>query len=196
MNGLACGRRVVFATAQRILNTRRMRSPSRRLAMPFRVAIATFGAACALAGSDARATPYTLTPADRGEIATMLQQFFEAVRDGNTAGAATVMPTLADLQGIFQPGFAPFISMHQQGVDRDVRELRARFAAGVWVGVVGTFATTQTLNFRPCGRFANATSECVSGPVIAWRAGTEERRLRIDTLVRIAGHWRLFDPRL
>lgn len=146
------------------------------------------------ATADAR--PYRLTPADRTEITQLLQTFFDATRDGNTAAARATMPTLPELQSLFQSGFAPFVEMHQQALDRAIRELRPRFAGGTFVGLAGSFVTSPNIEIRACGRWSSATSECAAGPVIEWRAGTETRRLRIDTLVRMAGRWRIFDPRL
>ena len=58
------------------------------------------------------------------------------------------------------------------------------------------FAQTPSVELGPCGRFGTTASQCTEGPVIDWRVGDAVNHLRIDRLVRIDGHWKIFDPRL
>jgi hypothetical protein len=145
---------------------------------------------------DARAADYTITAADRSEIEELLHRFFDAARDGNAALAAQAIPTRVEFAQLFQPGTEPFVERHQRAIDRDVHDLREHFAGGTFVGLTGGFEAGATVVLSPCGTFGAPQSECASGPVIEWRAGAETRRMRVDRLVRIHGHWKIFDPRL
>jgi hypothetical protein len=152
--------------------------------------------ATALAAPSAHATPYRLTAADRAEIERVLRTFFEATRDGNTAAATALVPTRDEFRRIFQSGTDPFIERHQRAIERDVRELRQRFANGTWVGLSSGFARGGAVELSQCGRLAVPASQCIDGPVIDWRVGTSVEHLRIDRLVRLDGHWKIFDARL
>ena len=145
---------------------------------------------------EAHATPYRLTATDRTEITQLLQRFFEATRDGDVPNATTALASRAEIVRIYQPGTEPFIERQLLAMERDVRELRIRFANGTWVGVSATFAQTPSIEIGPCGRFGTTASQCTEGPVIDWRVGDAVNHLRIDRLVRLNGHWKIFDPRL
>jgi hypothetical protein len=146
--------------------------------------------------SGAQATPMPLAPSDHAEIARVLRTFFESTRDGDYATARTTIPTHDEFTAIFAEGTADVLAQHLRAIDRDVHELHDRFAGGIWTGIVGDFARTASLEVAPCGRIARPESQCANGPVIEWHVGTESRRLRIDRLVRVGGHWKIFDPRL
>ena len=47
-----------------------------------------------------------------------------------------------------------------------------------------------------CSPFAMPQSECLDGPVIEWTVNGETRRMRVNKLVRVDGHWRVFAPRM
>lgn len=145
---------------------------------------------------EARATPYRLTPADRAEVASMLRAFFEATRDGNSEAARRVVLSREEFRRVFPAGADAMIVTHQQHIERDMRELRARFAGGEWVGLTPESSAATSYELTPCGRFANPSSQCTDGPVIEWRAQGAVRRMRIDRMARIDGHWKLFDPRM
>jgi hypothetical protein len=165
--------------------------------MSRRPLFAALAAALALATPGvARATPYRLTREDRAEIERLLRAFFEAARDGNAAATAATIPTAAEFRTLFAAGMDALLERHQSAIQRDVRELRQHFAQGTWAGLSGSFTTAPTVDLRPCGRFAAPRSQCTLGPVIDWRVGTETHHMRVDTLVRLNGHWRIFDPRL
>lgn len=154
--------------------------------------------------SRAQATPYRLTPADRTEITALVRTFFEATRDDAPAQTG-VYPTREELRGMFPaeaagPAGAPtavgeLVGRHLSAIERDARELRARFHAGVFVRVSGPVMTRGVIDLRRCGRFARPETQCGDGPLVEYTVGAEARRLRLDTLVRLNGHWRIFDAR-
>ncbi len=160
--------------------------------------------ALALAAVSGEAVPYTLTPADRAELTTLARTFFETARDASP-GTTGVYPTLAELRALFpavraggDAGLSPaeeIANRQLQAIERDVRDARTNFAGGRFVGLVGRSATRPTIELRPCGRFARADSQCADGPTFEYEAGGATRRYRIDTLVRVRGHWKIFDVR-
>jgi hypothetical protein len=144
----------------------------------------------------AQASDYNVSVADRTEVEELLHRFFDATRDGNQPLAQQTLPTRDEFAQLFQPGTEPFVERHQRAIERDVRDLRERFAGGTFVGLASGFVAGSSIALGPCGSFGAPQGECTAGPVIEWRAGNETRRLRIDRLVRIRGHWKIFDPRL
>jgi hypothetical protein len=148
------------------------------------------------ASSAAQAASYRITAADRTEIERVLRAFFEATRDGNTAAASAHIPTAAEFRQIFARGAEPFIERHQRAIERDVRELRQRFAGGTWVGLSGPIARGGAVEMTTCGRLGAPQSRCIDGPVIDWRVGDRVEHLRIDRLVKLDGRWKIYDPRL
>jgi hypothetical protein len=153
----------------------------------------------------AESAPYALTAADRVEITALARSFFEATRDG-TRDVQGVYPTPVDLRGLFPaarrgsadagPSPADEIAQRQyEAIERDARALRETFQRGVFVGITATSYPRGSVDLRPCGRFARATTQCGDGPVIEYTVGSETRRFRLDTLVRLRGHWRVFDVR-
>jgi hypothetical protein len=160
--------------------------------------------ALVLAAVSGHGAPYTLTPADRAELTTLARTFFESTRDGS-AGTSGVYPTMAELRALFpavraggDAGLSPaeeIANRQLQAIERDVREARTTFAGGTFRGLAGRSATRPTLDLRPCGRFARADSQCADGPAFEYEVGGETRRYRIDTLVRVRGHWKIFDVR-
>jgi hypothetical protein len=151
----------------------------------------------------AHATSYPLTAADRIEISALARAFFEATRD-TTRDPQGVFPTAAELRtlmpaprGAVPDGgltLADEVAVRQfRAIERDVAALRTRFTGGVFVGIASYRG--NRVDLHPCGRFARATSQCGDGPVIEYSVGGETRRFRIDTLVRLRGHWRIFDVR-
>lgn len=169
----------------------------------------TFGLSAALAALavtlPADAAPYALTPADRAEITALARSFFEATRDG-TRDVEGVYPSPADLRTLFpatrrqgaDAGPSPVDEIAQRqflAIERDARALRDTFRGGVFVGITARSYPRDSVDLRPCGRFARATTQCGDGPVIEYTVGAEARRFRLDTLVRLRGHWRVFDVR-
>ncbi len=156
-------------------------------------------AAALTLGTAAHATPHALTAPDLAAITALARAFFDSTRDG-ARDVQDVYPTAAELRALFAVG-APsgadgLVRRHMEAVERDVRALRERFRGGTFVGITPTSYRRNTVDLRPCGRFARATSQCGDGPVIEYTVGGETRRLRLDTLVRVRGRWRLFDVRL
>jgi hypothetical protein len=144
----------------------------------------------------AQATPYAPTPADRAEVAQLLHGFFEAARDGDVESIAAAILAHDEFVQVYLPNTEPFVERQERAIERDVHELRLHFAGGTWVGLTGPFATDAVVDVVPCGRFGRPDSECTLGPVISWRAGSIVRQMRVDRLVRIGGHWKIFDPRI
>lgn len=149
-----------------------------------------------LVATVADASPRPLTAADRAAITALARSFFEAVRDGNRTGEGVFL-TQAELRGLFAPtaGVEGLVRRQLDALDRDARELHARFQGGVFVGITPQSYRGGTIDLAPCGRFARATSRCGDGPVIEFTVGNEPRRQRIDTLALVAGRWRVFDIR-
>ena len=144
----------------------------------------------------AQATPYAPTATERTEVAQLLRGFFEATRDGDVQAIATAVLARDEFVQLYLPGTEPFVERQQRAIERDVRELRSHFAGGTWVGISGPFATDPIVEIVPCGRFGRPESECTLGPVISWRTGDTLRQMRVDRLVRVGGHWKIFDPRI
>ncbi|MEZ4408005.1 MAG: hypothetical protein R3A52_16250 [Polyangiales bacterium] len=154
----------------------------------------------ALAPTTASAVPYRLTPADRAAITTLMRRFFTAVTTGARAPTG-VFPTRAELITLYsgpraQPGEAEALAQRQlAAIDRDVQSLREPFARGRFTGLAGREVTSGTLDIRPCGRLALATSQCATGPVLEWTVDGQPHRVRIDTIVRLRTGWRIYDVR-
>ncbi len=153
----------------------------------------------------ADAAPYALTAADRAEITALARSFFEATRDG-ARDVANVYPSPTELRTLFaatrrqsaDAGPSPVDEIAQRqylAIERDARALRDTFRGGVFVGIAARSYPRDTVDLRPCGRFARATTQCGDGPVIEYTVGSEARRFRLDTLVRLRGRWRVFDVR-
>ncbi len=151
----------------------------------------------------AEAANHPLSAADRAEITALARSFFDATRDGARTVTA-VYPTPDELRGVFPPGragdagiSAPEATVQRQfaAIERDARALREVFQGGTFVGLSARSYPGGVIDLRPCGRFARATSQCGDGPVIEYRVGTETRRFRLDTLLFVRGHWRIFDVR-
>jgi hypothetical protein len=163
-------------------------------------------AAVVLFATSAHGSPYALTPADRTEIATLARLFFDSVRDG-TRDVHGVYPEVADLRLIFPtpragaratpgPSLQETLTQHQlTAIARDAQELHSTFHGGSFVGLSARSYPRQTIDLRPCGRFARATSQCVDGPLIEYTVAGQTRRFQVDTLMRVRGHWRVFDVR-
>lgn len=144
----------------------------------------------------ADAAPRTLSAGDRAAITALARAFFEAVRDGSRTGEGVFM-TPAELRGLFAPaaGVEGLVRRQLDALDRDARDLHARFQGGVFVGLAPQSYRGGVIDLVPCGRFARATSRCGDGPVIEFTVGGEHRRQRIDTLALVDGRWRVFDIR-
>ena len=153
----------------------------------------------------ADASPYALTPADRAEITALSRSFFEATRDG-VRNVENVYVTPADLRsllpqsrrGAADAGPSPadeVVDRQYLAIERDARALRETFHHGVFVGIAARSYPRDTIDLRPCGRFARANTQCGDGPLIEYTVNGEARRFRLDTLVRLRGHWRVFDVR-
>lgn len=173
-----------------------MNRPTARLSL----AVAVVAAAL-----PADAAPYALTPADRAEITALARSFFEATRDG-VRNVESVYPTPADLRSLLPsarrgaadagPSPADEVADRQfMAIERDARALRETFRGGVFTGVAARSYPRDTIDLRPCGRFARANTQCGDGPLIEYTVNGEARRFRLDTLVRLRGHWRVFDVR-
>lgn len=154
--------------------------------------------------ASAHATPYALTAADRAEITALARSFFESARDA-TRDVRDVYPTVAEMRALFptpraaaDAGVSPVDEVVQRqlrAIERDVRDLAATFHGGRFVGLGARSYPRNTVDLRPCGRFARADTQCGDGPLIEYAVGEETRRFRLDTLVRLRGRWRVYDVR-
>jgi hypothetical protein len=163
--------------------------------------------ALGLLGSAGWATPHPLSVAERAELAALVRTFFETTRDGGARRAA-VYPTPEEVRGLYPSnpgpradagaapsGYDAMADRQAQAMERDARELRAVFRGGVYVDLAPAWRARASLDVRRCGRFARAETQCADGPVFEYTVGSERRRFRIDTLVRVRGHWRVLDAR-
>ncbi|MEI8257760.1 MAG: hypothetical protein WCJ30_18950 [Deltaproteobacteria bacterium] len=179
-----------------MLSRRTRRTPSRRSGSPLRAALAALALALAAShGAHAQAQARALSAAEHDEIARLLETFFTAARDGDARALAGVLPTDPQFARIFMAGTEPLVERHRRAIARALADLRTRFAGGRWVAMRGLDAAA-TVHPQRCASFAAPNSECLDGPVIEWVAGTEALRMRVNRLVRVDGHWRLFAPRL
>ncbi len=151
----------------------------------------------------ADAAPYALTAADRAELTALAQRFFEHTRDGDR-NPADLYPTLADLRALYMvtgsisgaPTMAEAVVDRQlQALTRDAHDLHDTFARGTFRGITGAGYARGRLDVHRCGRFARPESQCADGPLVEYTVGTTTRRFRLDTVVRIRGHWRVLDIR-
>lgn len=161
-----------------------------------RTAAAAALSLCLLAPPPAAAAPHALTPADRAAIATLAHDFFEAVKRGDREMAG-VLPTRAELRGLFPPGAGAegLVLRHAEALARDTRALHEVLREATWVGLAESSYRGGAIDLTPCGRFARATSRCGDGPTLEYELRGQRRRLRLDTLVRIGARWRVFDVR-
>lgn len=143
----------------------------------------------------AHAQTRVLTAAEHDEIARLLEVFFTAARDADTRGLAGVLPTDPQFARIFLPGTEPLVARHRRAIARALDDLHTRFAGGRWVAMRG-LDTGASVHIQRCASFAAPQSECLDGPVIEWTVGTETLHMRVNRLVRVDGHWKLFAPRL
>ena len=149
-----------------------------------------------LAPPPAAAAPYALTPADRAASAALARGFFEAVKRGDREMAG-VLPTRAELRGLFPPGAGAdgIVLRHAEALARDARALHEVLRDATFVGLAESSYRGDVIDLTPCGRFARASSRCGDGPTLEYEVGGQRRRLRLDTLVRIGARWRVFDVR-
>lgn len=156
-----------------------------------------------LAVTSAEATPRPLPPAERAEIAALARRVLEAVRDGGRAPAG-LFPTVAELRAVFglrdtgdagPDGGGMLVQRQLAALDRDARELRPRLAGARFRGITGGGYARGVIDPRRCGRFGAPASQCADGPVVEYEVAGAVRRLRIDTLVRVGGRWRVLDLR-
>ncbi len=165
--------------------------------------LATWMMLASLTSGAAHATPRRLTPAERAEITELARRVLEVVRDG-VRDPAGVFATPAELRVVFgvrEPtdGGADdggmLVQRQLEALARDARDLRPRLAGGRFVSIGGASFVAGTIDPRRCGRFGAPTSQCADGPVVEFTADGATRRFRIDTLVRVGGHWRVLDLR-
>lgn len=156
-----------------------------------------------LLAGEAGATPRALPPAERAEIAALARRVLEFVRDGGP-GPAGLFPTAAELRAVYglrDPGDAGpdgggmMVQRQLEALGRDARDLRPRLAGAQFRGIAGEAYARNTIDPRRCGRFGAPGSLCASGPVIEYAVAASVRRLRIDTIVRVGGRWRVLDLR-
>lgn len=161
-------------------------------------------AMCTLSTSTAEAAPYVLTEADRGELVSLATRLVEALRDGARSPTG-VFPTAAEIRGLYPSGrdAEAVVQGHLAAIERDVRALRPSFAGAQFVGLsAGRTAITSgpdagavSIDLRPCSRLARADSQCGNAVVLVYAAAGASRRLRIDAVTRVGGHWRVLDLR-
>ncbi len=151
----------------------------------------------------AHATPRRLTPAERTEITELARRVLEVVRDG-VRDPVGVFATPAELRAVFglresgdagPDGGGILVQRQLEALSRDARDLRPRLAGGRFVSIGGGGFARDSIDPRRCGRFGAATSQCADGPVVEFTVEGATRRFRIDTLVRVGGHWRVLDLR-
>jgi hypothetical protein len=149
------------------------------------------------------ASPRRLTPAERTEITALARRVLEGVRDGAREPAG-LFPTASELRVVFglrEPGDAGpdgggmLVQRQLEALSRDARDLRPRLATAIFRGIAGASFMRNTIDPHRCGRFGTPDSQCVDGPVVEYAVGGSVRRFRIDTLVRVGGHWRVLDLR-
>lgn len=165
-------------------------------------------------GSLAEAVPLRVGEAERAELEALARRFYESTRDG-VRTPAEVFPTREELRALFAradgvtapravadagagggAAMGDAVVTHQlTAIDRDVRALRERFQGGTFRGLAGPAVTERALRQRGCGRFARADAVCADGLMLEYQVGSETRRFRIDTLVRIGRRWRILDVR-
>ena len=165
--------------------------------------VGTWLLAGGLLAGEVGASPRRLTPAERAEITELARRVLEGVCDG-ARDPAGLFPTAPELRGVFglrDPGDAGpdgggmLVQRQLEALSRDARDLRPRLAGALFRGIAGASFTRNTIDPRRCGRFGAPDSQCVDGPVVEYTVGGSVRRFRIDTLVRVAGHWRVLDLR-
>lgn len=168
--------------------------------------LAVAAAALGLRGALAEATPHPLGAAERAELLALTRSFFETTRDGGPR-RASVYPSPEEVRGLYPAnpgprsdagapsGYDAMADRQVRAMERDARELQAVFRGGVYVNVVPAWRTRGSVDVRRCGRLARADTQCADGPVFEYTVGAEARRFRIDTLVRVRGHWRVLDAR-
>lgn len=166
--------------------------------------LATWTTLACLSAGGAHATPRRMTPAERAEITDLARRVLEGVRDG-TRNPVGLFPTTSELRAVFgmrEPadGGADeggmLVQRHLESLARDARDLRPRLAGAQFRGIAGPSFVAGTIDPRRCGRFGAPGSQCADGPVVEYAVGGATRRFRIDTLVRVGGHWRVLDLRL
>jgi hypothetical protein len=156
-----------------------------------------------LTAREAAAVPRPLSAAERAEITALARRLFEAVRDGSR-DPAELFPTAPELRVVFglrDPGDAApdgggmLVRRQLEALSRDARDLRPRLAGAQFRGLAGASFARGTIDPRRCGRYGAPGSQCADGPIVEYAVGATVRRFRVDTLVRVAGRWRVLDLR-
>jgi hypothetical protein len=154
-------------------------------------------AAVSTTSASAHAADYRLTASDVAAITALARTLFDAGRDGATERLRAVIPTREEYVAVFAPDLAMLAERHQRVVEQDVRGLRTTFAGGTFQAIDSSVAVNRAVRLDRCGRVSVRSSQCVNGPRIEYRVGTQRRYFRIDRLIRLpTGVWKIFDARL